>query len=205
MRPKSETTYEFSKPSWHEIRLDIVADIEPDIVASITDLGVVPDNSVDAVYCSHLLEHLHAHQLALALQECCRVLRPDGFMLIRCPNLKEIARLIMEDQLHATIYRTNTGIPVTAHDMIYGHTEFIKRGHIEMAHKCGFTPVSIAEMMRHAGFQSVLTAVNGQHGAQLEIWCYASREDVSEGFMQDAILAHSNAPIATDQFMPKTA
>jgi hypothetical protein len=64
----------FRSEAWREIRLDIDPRVKPDIVASLTDMEAVPTASVDAVWSSHNLEHLYAHQVPLALEEFLRVL-----------------------------------------------------------------------------------------------------------------------------------
>src|ERR1700727_1353369 len=51
-----------------EIRLDIDPAVQPDIVATLTDMRAVPDNSIDAIYSSHNLEHLWPHEVPLALR-----------------------------------------------------------------------------------------------------------------------------------------
>ncbi len=53
------------------------------------------DASFDAVYHSHLLEHLPRAQALPFLRECRRVLRPDGVLRLAIPNLEAIARLYL--------------------------------------------------------------------------------------------------------------
>lgn len=85
----------FRGPNWQEIRVDIDPAVKPDIQASITDLRKhVLDASVDAIWSSHNIEHLYDHEVDSALREFVRVLRPEGFALITCPDLEAIAKLI---------------------------------------------------------------------------------------------------------------
>ncbi len=46
--------------------------------------------SIDAVYASHLLEHLHRDEGARLLAECHRVLRPGGALRVVVPDLRAI-------------------------------------------------------------------------------------------------------------------
>ena len=94
----------FQSDEWTEIRLDIDPAVEPDIIGSILDMSAVPSESVDAVFSSHTLEHLYAHELPVALKEMRRVLKPDGFMLSTVPDLQSAARMIAEDRLFDTAY-----------------------------------------------------------------------------------------------------
>ena len=53
------------------------------------------DGVFDAVYHSHLLEHLPRHRALPFLRECRRVLRPGGILRLAIPNLEAIARLYL--------------------------------------------------------------------------------------------------------------
>ena len=117
----------FHGPGWREIRLDLDPAVQPDIVCSITDMGPVADNSVDAVWSSHNLEHLARHEVPLALAEFIRVLKPQGLLLLTLPDLQQVARLVAEDRLEDSAYLSQSG-PITALDMIFGHTASLARG-----------------------------------------------------------------------------
>lgn len=47
-----------------------------------------PDNSVEAIYCSHFLEHLTRFDAFSFMNECYRVLIPGGIMRIIVPDLR---------------------------------------------------------------------------------------------------------------------
>lgn len=68
----------FPREQWHEIRYDIDPAGEPDLVGDTNELSQVADASVDAVFSSHSLERLPAHQVPGVLAEFLRVLRPGG-------------------------------------------------------------------------------------------------------------------------------
>ena len=48
------------------------------------------DNSVDAIYSSHTLEHLYLNEAQTLLTQCLRVLRPGGILRIVVPDLNAI-------------------------------------------------------------------------------------------------------------------
>ena len=77
---KDQTTRGFNTPEWHELRLDIDPSVGPDVVGTMTDMAEVISESVDAIFSSHNLEHLEAHEVPVALQEFRRVLKPDGHL-----------------------------------------------------------------------------------------------------------------------------
>jgi SAM-dependent methyltransferase len=56
-----------------------------------------PDASVDAVYHSHLLEHLDATGAQAFLRECHRVLRVGGILRVAVPDLEGIAQAYLRE------------------------------------------------------------------------------------------------------------
>ncbi len=145
----------FQDPIWREVRLDIDARVKPDILCSITDMRPVPAASVDAVWSSHNLEHLHRHEVPRALAEFLRVLRPAGMLLATLPDLQKVAELVAADALEDEAYRAPSG-PITPLDMIFGHTPSLARGDLFMAHKTGFTARTFDRLLGDAGFVGIV-------------------------------------------------
>ena len=54
------------------------------------------DNSFDAVYHSHVLEHLNPEQGEKLIRECGRVLAPGGILRVVVPDLERITRLYLD-------------------------------------------------------------------------------------------------------------
>ncbi|MBB6252877.1 class I SAM-dependent methyltransferase [Nitrospirillum iridis] len=144
----------FRSGEWREVRLDIDPGVAPDIIASITDLSMVADGSVDAVWSSHNVEHLYAHQVPVALAEFRRVLKPEGFALITLPDLQAIARLVAEDKIEEAAYLSPAG-PITPLDMIFGLRSAVARGNEHMAHRTGFSAQTLGKALMGAGFRHV--------------------------------------------------
>jgi SAM-dependent methyltransferase len=150
----------FSPGEWREIRLDIDQDVQPDIVGTITDMADVPNASVDAVWSSHNVEHLYAHEVPAALAEFKRVLRPGGFALIAVPDLQQVAGLIAADRLGDAAYLSSMG-PITPLDILYGHRPSIADGNAFMAHRTGFTARTLQACLEEAGFPVVRVLRDG--------------------------------------------
>ena len=144
----------FRGPEWREIRFDISEDNQPDVVGDMLDMHAIASNSMDAVYSSHNIEHLHAHQVPVALKEFLRVLKPDGLVVLTCPDLGAVATVILEGGPTTTAYESPSG-PITPLDIIYGFGRAIARGNLFMAHKTGFTAQSLADAFAKAGFNRV--------------------------------------------------
>lgn len=164
----------FHGPEWREIRLDVDPAVRPDIVSSMTDMSPVASQSVDAVWSSHNLEHLHRHEVPGALAEFIRVLKPGGLLLVTLPDLQQVAELVVTDRLEDEAYVSLSG-PVTALDMIFGHTASLARGYPFMAHKTGFTLRSLQNLLVEAGF----VGVRVKSGAAFDLWAAAHKPELS--------------------------
>ncbi len=160
----------FRNADWAEVRLDIDPNVTPDIVASITDMRTVAGDSVDAVWSSHNLEHLFAHEVPVCLREFHRVLKPGGFALITLPDIQEIAGLIAEDKLEDAAYVAPAG-PVAPIDMVFGFRAAIARGNVFMAHRTAFTAKTLGRALEAAGFAQV-RSLQGPPG-RFELWAEA--------------------------------
>lgn len=159
----------FRRPEWREIRLDIDPRVQPDVVGSITNLGMVPDACIDAIWSSHNLEHLHSFEVPLALAEFRRVLKPTGFALVTLPNLRAIARHIAGGALAEPLYQSAAG-PISALDMVFGHQASIAAGNHFMAHRTGFTSDTLGNALLQSGFDEVRVH-EGQHW---DLWAIAT-------------------------------
>lgn len=159
----------FKTGAWKEVRLDIDPMTKPDIVASLTDMSMVPANSMDAVWSSHNLEHLEGYQVPIALAEMRRVLKPGGFALITLPNLEKIAQLIVTGRADDVLYTSPAG-PITPLDMLYGHQKSVKNGNTHMAHRTGFTAKRLSGVLTEAGFNEVRV----MQGLNYDLWSVAT-------------------------------
>jgi predicted SAM-dependent methyltransferase len=168
----------FRSPGWGEVRLDIDPGVEPDIVASITDMSSIRSDSVDALWSSHNLEHLYDHDVGKAMAEFRRVLKPAGFVYLKVPDLQAVAEFMAANGAEKPAYESPAG-PIAPLDMIYGLRTAIAAGHHYMAHRTGFTPHILERVLETAGFEfgvmkrknymelsavAFKTAVNGPEG-----------------------------------------
>lgn len=161
----------FLSDDWTEIRLDIDPSVGPDIVSSMLDMPQVPSGSVDAVYSSHNIEHLYPHEVPVALAEFLRVLKPDGLLVLTCPDLQSLCALILEDKLDQPAYVSPVG-PIAPLDVLYGHRPELAAGNLFMAHHTGFTLRTLVDAARAAGFRSV---AGRRQEAIFALWIVAAK------------------------------
>lgn len=166
----------FHGDNWHELRVDINPDVKPDIVGTMLDMSAVPSGTADAVYSSHNIEHVYAHEVGLVLREFLRVLNDDGFLVITCPDLKSVAALVAAGKLIDTAYVSPAG-PIAPIDILYGHRPPLAQGNHYMAHKCGFTLDVLMGCIKEAGFPCMAGAERPQ---AFDLWVVASKKTLPD-------------------------
>lgn len=128
-----------------EVRLDIDPACNPDVVASMIDMGAI--GPFDRLYCSHALEHLAPLDCQRALAEFRRVMAPDGLALMIVPDLEDIRPT---DEI---VYVSSAG-PITGRDMYWGLGRILD-DEPHMAHKNGFVADTLRKALQDAGFSKV--------------------------------------------------
>jgi SAM-dependent methyltransferase len=110
------------------------------------------DNSLDLIYHAHMLEHLSYVDGITFINECYRVLKPNGIMRILVPDLElwinayhNKNRFFFEEYrkvLDKDIYVTNASIFM---GMLHNHD-----------HKCGYDFESLSWIVGRAGFKNII-------------------------------------------------
>ena len=142
---------------WEHVLLDIDPKGNPDVVCDARELSSLARGTYDSVYCSHNLEHYYRHDAMKVLAGFAHVLKRDGFVHIRVPDLAEVMRTVGDKNLDIDdiLYQSRDG-PITVRDVIYGHGLQIERSGNEFyAHKNGFTKKSLVAILQLAGFPLV--------------------------------------------------
>lgn len=172
----------FQSSEWKEVRLDIDPANEPDVIGTMLDMSAVANESADALYSSHTIEHLYPNEIPQAMKEFLRVLKPQGYAVITCPDLQAAAEMIAQDKLMETAYTTGSGMVVTPFDIVYSHREYTGRDKPYMAHHCGFTLKVLNATLRSNGFASVA----GKRRARgLDLWVVATKQQMDEGALRE--------------------
>lgn len=148
------------KEKMTEVRVDSDPEARADVQGSIQDLKNIPAKSVATLYASHVLEHVHWHELFAVMKEFQRVVCDDGFALVAVPNLEYIADGLKGDGIIKAVYRTEPG-DITPLDMIYGFRDFVARGMEGMQHKTGFNSYLLERVFRDSGWKNVVILDQG--------------------------------------------
>jgi hypothetical protein len=165
---------------WEHHLLDIDPIGKPDICC---DAVLLKDHKeykdqYDSVYCSHNLEHFYRHKVPDVLAGFQMVLNKDGFCYIIVPHIMNLFRKLVayNMELTDTIYEAS-GVPIMAHDMIYGWGRHIEKSGVDFfSHKCAFTPKMLYDDLIKAGFPYVYIIENG-----IELRGVAFKESPEEG------------------------
>lgn len=98
-----------------------------------------PDDSVDEVYASHILEHFPIAEKEAVLAEWVRVLKPGGVLKIAVPDLGEWARRVVSGESIPDDEAVLYGGQCDANDY----------------HRCGFEENGLRYMMRQSGLLNI--------------------------------------------------
>ena len=79
-----------------------------------------------------------------------------------------LARLVVEDRLEDQAYTSLSG-PITALDIIFGHTASLARGNTFMAHRTGFTARTLQKVLTEARFVGITV----RRGSAFDLWATA--------------------------------
>lgn len=141
---------EMFRHGWVKERLDVNPGAKPDIVGDVREIPVEGER-YDAVYCSHVLEHLWEGDEGKALGEFYRVLKVGGFVFVRCPDMERAAEAVLRKGLLGVAYISPSG-PIRPMDLIYG---LKPKKNPCMGHRSGFTAKLLRNYLYLAGFERV--------------------------------------------------
>jgi hypothetical protein len=142
---------------WERCLLDAVPGPDVDIVLDPRRLAALEPRQFDAVYCAHVLERHNPHDIGRILECLVHVLRPEGFVEIRTPDVMTVIKTAVINRMEPDdVLYTSNGVPISAHDVIYGWGEAIATvGPERYAHRRGFSVRSLTASLEQAGFAKV--------------------------------------------------
>ena len=87
-------------------------------------------------------------------------MKDGAFALFSVPDIKVASAFLAHDKVDHALFSSPAG-PITPLDLIYGHQDSLKKGHIFRAHNQGFTPHHLAYTLRDHGFPRVTVTCDG--------------------------------------------
>lgn len=165
---REATHHRFQQPNWEHIRLDIDPDVKPDVIGDIRALHGIDSSSVDGVFSSHNLEHLHFNDVFMALKSFHRVLKDRGHLIVVVPDLQKACEEVAFGDGLKTLYESPAG-PIAALDIIYGYRPYTIHNQF-MRHLTGFTDVWLKNVLVDQGFSAVEVAKHG-----FDLWGFARK------------------------------
>lgn len=144
--------------------LDIDQNVNPDICADARDLVNYDSGQYSAVYCSHNLEHYTRKDAERVLAGFRNVLEIGGTVEIHVPNLPQLMRDMLSRNLDIedVWYRAGSN-PISFHDVLYGWSREVDSGNLFYSHKCGFSALSLYNILDKAGFVDITVQEQGSN------------------------------------------
>ncbi len=136
------------KPGWEILNANDAPYV--DHRCDARDLACFPDNTFEAIYASHILEHFdYQNDVEAVLKEWFRVLAPGGKAYISVPDMDILARLLLDRE------NLNLQERYSVMRMIFG-------GHVDQYdyHYVGLNQDFLASFLTGAGFVNILRVSN---------------------------------------------
>ena len=137
---------------WDVVRLDIEPLAEPDLLMDALDLDTLDAEQFDAIYASHLLEHIYPADLPRFLYGVQKVLVADGFAEFRVPNALAACEAAAKAGTIDAFCYASPGGNVTAWDMLYGYALYQIKYGAPMAHHDAYDSQRLLAALSYNGF-----------------------------------------------------
>lgn len=134
------------------INVDIVNERggrQPDVVCDIRKLSIFEDNYCDEIMAIHVVEHFWRWEILDILKEWVRVLKPNGKLILECPNLLTACQELVNDPINASRPGKSGQRSMW---VFYGDPSWKDP---LMMHKWGYTPQSLAQLMHECGLKDI--------------------------------------------------
>jgi ubiquinone/menaquinone biosynthesis C-methylase UbiE len=123
--------------------------VQPDVVCDIRNLSVFKSNCADQILAVHVIEHFYHWEVHPLLEEWKRVLKPDGQIILECPNLLSACQVILSNPEAAASPGLDGRMSMWP---LFGDPQWQDP---LMCHRWAYTPQSLQRVLEQAGFTAV--------------------------------------------------
>lgn len=127
----------------------------------------IAENSVDFLYCSHVLEHLTVVEAKTALQNCYQYLKPDGIFRLVLPDLEIMAREYVSSTSSDAAHKFMS-LAWLGEQQQLSTIKVLRQCMSRSRHLWMWDFKSLSEILEQVGFQSIKRARLGD--SQLEVF-----------------------------------
>lgn len=126
---------------------------KPDVALSLRNLKDHPGGQYDAVYCAYALQTCYAQELGGRRLGIRYLVRPEGFVDIRVPDVGAIMRVVVERRLDLedALYNSQSG-SVSVWDALYGFVQRVIASPEHFAHLVSLMRKALWAILSRAGF-----------------------------------------------------
>lgn len=121
----------------------------------------LPDNRADALYCSHILEHLGYQDALRALQNSYRILRPGGCFRLVLPDLRHCAQSYLDDPSPDAAHRFMRATSLGQEQRPTGLRGLLIDSLGNSAHRWMWDQASLSQALADSGFVRIRRAEHG--------------------------------------------
>ena len=157
---------------WKEVRADLYRD-DVDIQCDLVNMSQIEDKSFDCVWASHVVEHQYWHEMPAVFNNLMRIIKDDGFVIVKVPDIGAIADKI-KDGLLEPMPNMYGLAPI---DFLYGGRHRVEVHPLGEVHKMGFTMKSMSQILQSFGIKAFLSDYN------FEITAVLYKEQVPESYL----------------------
>ena len=118
----------------------------------------VQENACDGIYCSHVLEHLAASDVDIALRNTFKYLRPGGIFRLVLPDMRQLAEAYLADSSEEAAHRFMRETFLGQEKRPRGMRGFVRQWLGNSAHLWMWDEASMSAKLREHGFVNVRRA-----------------------------------------------
>ncbi len=122
---------------------------QPDVICDVRNLNKFSNDYADEILAVHVIEHFWRWEVVSILKEWVRVLKPNGKLILECPNLKSACEQFLQDP---DLYSGPGQEGQRTMWVFYGDPSWTDP---LMVHRWGYTPISLAKVMHEAGLREL--------------------------------------------------